>query len=135
VAVAGQARRTIAIRDGRTATEVRRSVRVDADGARETVAEEYALLDRAGRLQLPTAFVAALSLRDRVRLNLEPDHVQVRPGDATPDDDRPGGDRLGDDLPGDDRPGDDLPGGDPPGGDRLGDGAAPGGGAGTGRPA
>jgi putative ABC transport system ATP-binding protein len=39
------------------------------------------VLDRAGRLQLPAAFVAALSLRDRVRLNLEPDHVEVRPSD------------------------------------------------------
>jgi hypothetical protein len=33
-------------------------------------------------MQLPAEFVAALSLRDRVRLNLEPDHVQIHP--ATP---------------------------------------------------
>jgi putative ABC transport system ATP-binding protein len=31
-------------------------------------------------MQLPAAFVDALSLRDRVRLTLEPDHVEVRPG-------------------------------------------------------
>lgn len=79
--VSGQVRRTVAIRDGRTATEVRRSTRVGADGATEHVTEEYAVLDRAGRLQLPAAFVAELELRDRVRLNLEPDHVEVRPGD------------------------------------------------------
>lgn len=73
--VSEQVSRTVAIRDGRTASEVRR-----VDG----VAEEYALLDRGGRLQLPRAYVQALSLRDRVRLGLAPDHVQVRRGD--PDD-------------------------------------------------
>jgi putative ABC transport system ATP-binding protein len=79
-AVATQVRRTVAIRDGRTASEVRRSTRIRADGVEELVTEEYAVLDRAGRLQLPAAFVEELSLRDRVRLNLEPDHVEVRPG-------------------------------------------------------
>jgi ABC-type methionine transport system ATPase subunit len=83
-AVATQVRRTVAIRDGRTATEVRRSTRVGADGAEELVAEEYAVLDRAGRMQLPAAFVAELDLRDRVRLNLEPDHVAVRPAPPQP---------------------------------------------------
>ncbi|WFE34463.1 ABC transporter ATP-binding protein [Micromonospora sp. WMMD975] len=80
-AVAGQVRRTVAIRDGRTASEVRRTARVTADGGTEMVSEEYAVLDRTGRMQLPAPFVEALSLRDRVRLNLEPDHVEVRPGD------------------------------------------------------
>jgi ABC-type lipoprotein export system ATPase subunit len=79
MAVAGQVRRAVAIRDGKTASEVRRSARIGADGIEEQIAEEYAVLDRAGRLQLPAAFVEALSLRDRVRLNLEPDHVSVRP--------------------------------------------------------
>jgi ABC-type lipoprotein export system ATPase subunit len=79
-AVSTQVRRTVAIRDGRTASEVRRSTRIGADGAEEHVTEEYAVLDRAGRLQLPAAFVEELALRDRVRLNLEPDHVEVRPG-------------------------------------------------------
>ncbi|WP_433118944.1 ABC transporter ATP-binding protein [Micromonospora sp. CA-246542] len=80
-AVATQVRRTVAIRDGRTASEVRRTARVGADGNTELVSEEYAVLDRNGRMQLPAAFVDALSLKERVRLDLEPDHVQVRPGD------------------------------------------------------
>jgi putative ABC transport system ATP-binding protein len=84
--------RTVAIRDGRTASEVRRHVRVGADGQDEHVAQEYALLDRAGRMQLPRAYVHALDLRSRVRLDLEPDHVAVRrdedPGaDSEVDDD------------------------------------------------
>ncbi|MER5703252.1 ABC transporter ATP-binding protein [Micromonospora sp. NPDC002296] len=80
-AVATQVRRTVAIRDGRTSSEVRRTARIGADGATELVSEEYAVLDRAGRMQLPASFVDTLALRDRVRLNLEPDHVEVRPGD------------------------------------------------------
>ncbi|WP_082772761.1 ABC transporter ATP-binding protein [Actinoplanes sp. TFC3] len=80
-AVSGQVRRTVAIRDGRTASEVRRSARTGAGGAEEIVSQEYAVLDRAGRMQLPAGFVDALSLKDRVQLTLETDHVQVRPGD------------------------------------------------------
>ena len=84
--VADHVRRTIAIRDGRTASEVRRSGQPDAEGITRTVTEEYAVLDRRGRMQFPAAFVDALSLRDRVRLNLQPDHVQVRPGQDDADD-------------------------------------------------
>jgi ABC-type lipoprotein export system ATPase subunit len=78
--VAGQVRRAVAIRDGKTASEVRRSARRGADGTEQHISEEYAVLDRAGRLQLPAGYVEALDLRDRVRLNLESDHVEVRPG-------------------------------------------------------
>jgi hypothetical protein len=49
------------------------------------VAEEYALLDRAGRMQLPSSYVDNLRLRDRVRLQLQPDHVQVRRGEREDD--------------------------------------------------
>jgi putative ABC transport system ATP-binding protein len=84
-AVADQVRRTVAIRDGRTASEVRRTARTAHDGSTELVSEEYAVLDRTGRMQLPAPFVDALSLRDRVRLNLEPDHVQVRSGQEAAD--------------------------------------------------
>jgi len=73
--------RTIAIRDGRTSSEVLRRTEVDEHGQERHVAEEFAVLDRAGRLQLPRDFVSALDLRSRVRLALEPDHIQVRPDD------------------------------------------------------
>jgi len=78
--VSGHVRRTVQIRDGRTSTEVLRSTRVDEHGAEEHVAEEFAVLDRVGRLQLPHDFVQGLQLRDRVRLALESDHVGVWPG-------------------------------------------------------
>ena len=43
------------------------------------IAEEYAVLDRVGRLQLPHAHVEALGLEHRVRLALEEDHIGVWP--------------------------------------------------------
>jgi len=77
--VAGQVDRTVGIRDGRTSSEVvRRTVRDEA-GRERVVAEEYAVLDRAGRLQLPRAFTGELGMKDRVRLALEPDHIGVWP--------------------------------------------------------
>jgi ABC-type lipoprotein export system ATPase subunit len=76
-AVSSMVRRTIAIRDGRTATE---TLRHSEDGSGEFGhAVEYAVLDRAGRLQLPREMTDALGMRDRVRLEAEPDHIGVWP--------------------------------------------------------
>lgn len=77
--VSDQVSRTIAIRDGRTATETLRRAAVSDAGDHHVIAEEYAVLDRVGRLQLPRAHVEALGLRDRVRLALEEDHIGVWP--------------------------------------------------------
>lgn len=71
--------RTVQIRDGRTSTETLRRTETDEHGQARHVSEEFAVLDRVGRLQLPQDFVHALDLRDRVRLALEPDHVGVWP--------------------------------------------------------
>ncbi|MDO8144302.1 MULTISPECIES: ABC transporter ATP-binding protein [unclassified Isoptericola] len=78
-AVSEHVARTVQIRDGRTSTEVLRRTATDADGVQRDVAEEFAVLDRVGRLQLPHDVVETLELRDRVRLRLRDDHVQVRP--------------------------------------------------------
>ena len=75
--VSEQVDRTVQIRDGRTATETVRREEVDAEGRRRLVAEEYAVLDRVGRLQLPRHVVEDLRLERRVRLEKEPDHVAV----------------------------------------------------------
>jgi hypothetical protein len=71
--------RTVAICDGRTSSEVVRRVEVDQHGDSTVIAEEFAVLDRAGRLQLPSDYRSTLGLRDRVRLGLESDHVSIRP--------------------------------------------------------
>jgi hypothetical protein len=69
----------VAIRDGRTSSEVIRRTEVNEHGTAEVIAQEYAVLDRAGRMQLPADFRRTLGLRDRVRLELEADHVGVWP--------------------------------------------------------
>ena len=88
--VSEQVGRTVAIRDGRTSTETLRRTEQTDDGHR-IISEEYAVLDRAGRLQLPRSHVEALELRSRVRLRLEEDHVGVWPdlGDRAPRPDAP----------------------------------------------
>jgi ABC-type lipoprotein export system ATPase subunit len=77
--VSGQVNRTVAIRDGRTSSETLRRTELDAEGAHHVIAEEFAVLDRAGRLQLPREYVSALEMERRVRLALEPDHIGVWP--------------------------------------------------------
>lgn len=77
--VAEHVNRTVAIRDGRTSSEVLRRTEVGAGGEHLTVAEEFAVLDRVGRLQLPHDYVEALDLERRVRLTLDPDHINVWP--------------------------------------------------------
>lgn len=79
--VSEHVRRTIQIRDGRTSTEVlRRTVR-DEDGSERLLAEEYTVIDKAGRIQLPPGHVEEFGLRDRVRLEKGDRHVEVHPGD------------------------------------------------------
>ena len=78
--VSEQVDRTIGIRDGRTSSETLR--RENAEG--RLVAEEYAVLDRVGRLQLPRDFMNALEMERRVRLELESDHIGVWPAREEP---------------------------------------------------
>jgi ABC-type lipoprotein export system ATPase subunit len=78
-AVSAQVRRTIAIRDGRTSSETLRHGTAGAPGQAAPVAVEYAVLDRAGRVQLPSEMTARLGMRDRVRLQEQPDHIRVWP--------------------------------------------------------
>ena len=77
--VSEQVERTVGIRDGRTSTETLRRREQGPEGEERLVAEELAVLDRAGRLQLPRDYVTALALKRRVRLVLEADHVRILP--------------------------------------------------------
>jgi putative ABC transport system ATP-binding protein len=67
------ARRVIQIRDGKTSTETRWT---------GTVADELVIMDRAGRIQLPRAYVEKLSLKDRVRLHMDGDRISILRPDA-----------------------------------------------------
>ena len=51
--VSEQVSRTIAIRDGRTSSETLRRRAITEQGDHHVISEEYAVLDRVGRLQLP----------------------------------------------------------------------------------
>ncbi len=71
--------RVVGMRDGRTSIEIVR--RRDAEG--HTIGEEeFVILDRAGRLQLPESFVAALGMEERARVRLLEDHIGVWPDNA-----------------------------------------------------
>ena len=68
--------RVVAIRDGRTSTEIRRRRNEESGTVDE---EEWVILDQTGRLQLPKAYVETLALKERVKVKLEQDHVTVWP--------------------------------------------------------
>ena len=76
--------RTVQIRDGRTSTEVLRRSASGSFTGEHVAAESFTVIDSLGRLQLPADYVRDLELHDRVRLSLEPDHVEVYPGATLP---------------------------------------------------
>lgn len=69
--------RVVAMRDGRTSTELVRHMAFSR-GQGEVI-EEFAVVDRSGRLQIPREMVDALGIGSRARLDLSEDHVEVRP--------------------------------------------------------
>jgi len=82
-AVSSVVRRVVAIRDGRTSTEILRDTTA-GDGEVQPHAVEYAVLDRAGRLQLPREMTEPLDMHGLVRLEAEPDHIGVWPDNRPP---------------------------------------------------
>ncbi len=80
--VAGEVRRTVAIRDGRTSSEVLRRLVTDEHGEESISEREYVVLDRSGRVQLPPKFLEALGMEHRVAVDLAPDHIELRPDGA-----------------------------------------------------
>ncbi len=75
VMVARAVDRVIGMRDGLTSTEILRK----RDGGVIVSDEEFAILDRAGRLQLPEAYIENLDMEDRVLIKLRDDHIGVYP--------------------------------------------------------
>ncbi len=68
--------RIVGIRDGRTSTEIRRT-RNHVDGSLQE--DEWVILDKTGRLQLPQVYVDSLLMHGRVKVRLEKDHVSIWP--------------------------------------------------------
>ncbi len=78
VGVSARVDRVVGMRDGRTSIEILR--RRDEHG--QTLSEdEYVILDRAGRLQLPQAYIDSLGLGELARVRLLEDHIGVWPGE------------------------------------------------------
>ena len=78
--------RVVSIRDGKTATEMIRRTDIAALGdlsemKDEPAGEELAVLDRAGRLQIPKEYLSALGIKggDKVRVELEESGIMIRP--------------------------------------------------------
>src|SRR4029079_9571541 len=80
-AIARRVDRVVAMRDGRTSTEIVRHAAFSR-GQGEVV-EEVAVVDRSGRLQLPREHLEALGIGERARVDLAGDHVEVRPEQAS----------------------------------------------------
>ncbi len=74
--VANKVDRVVAIRDGRTSSEIRREVNLASGELQE---EEWVILDRAGRLQLPQPYIENLEMKNRVKVRLEEEHLSVWP--------------------------------------------------------
>ncbi|MGN0687923.1 MAG: ATP-binding cassette domain-containing protein [Oscillospiraceae bacterium] len=85
--LSAQIDRVVAIRDGKTSTElVRRACAVKSFGqlteeAAATGHEELSVLDRAGRLQIPKEYLEELGLKggDKVRVELEDGRICIYP--------------------------------------------------------
>jgi ABC-type lipoprotein export system ATPase subunit len=94
--IAGQVDRVVAIRDGRTSSEIVRQVSqivkamvgdASATGSPESEEEttvhyeEYVVLDGAGRLQLPREYLERLGIRGRATVELAEEGILVKPTD------------------------------------------------------
>ncbi|MFC4600132.1 ABC transporter ATP-binding protein [Cohnella hongkongensis] len=102
LSVADKVDRVVAIRDGMTSTEwLKRQeagVSGHAEGAEAGAGarfgerhEEFVVLDRVGRLQIPKAYLEAMNVADRAILQFDGKKVTIAPPDAAPDAEEQGG--------------------------------------------
>ncbi|MEC0210549.1 ABC transporter ATP-binding protein [Paenibacillus ehimensis] len=86
MALAGKVDRVVAIRDGMTSTEfVKRNPNLDDEGEAAAshgsihdVHEEYVVLDRAGRLQIPRAYLQALGIEGKASMEFDGEKIIIR---------------------------------------------------------
>ena len=72
--------RVVAMRDGRTSTEIVR--RAAFARGQQFAADEYAVVDRSGRLQIPREYLDELDIGRRARVKMADGRVEVRPEDG-----------------------------------------------------
>jgi ABC-type lipoprotein export system ATPase subunit len=91
-AIANQIDRVVAIRDGRISTESFRRIAFQGKEA-YVYHDEYAVVDRTGRLQIPKEYLERIDVSERARLRLGAGQIEILPEDAELPED--GGERDG----------------------------------------
>jgi ABC-type lipoprotein export system ATPase subunit len=78
--------RVVAIRDGRTSSELvrRQSYAEEIAAMGGPTHEELAVVDRAGRLQVPREYLDALGIKHQIKVELEGDQIVLKQPDGTP---------------------------------------------------
>src|SRR5215212_9652039 len=74
--IASQVDRVVAVRDGKLASETLRVQKVDSD---EHHLVELAVVDAAGRLQIPREYLEQFNIRRRVQVELTEEGILIRP--------------------------------------------------------
>lgn len=82
--IANQVDRVVTIRDGKASTEERRERREEREGvstlsSATLSSEELAVLDAAGRLQVPRDYLERFGIHDRARLDVVENGILIRP--------------------------------------------------------
>ena len=81
-AIANQIDRVVAIRDGRISTESFRRIAFQGKEA-YVYHDEYAVVDRTGRLQIPKEYLNRIDVSERARLRMGDGQVEILPEDAS----------------------------------------------------
>ncbi len=77
--------RVVMILDGKMSTEIRRKVsfkRLTGEAEAGAELEEFTLVDRAGRVQIPREYLDELKIKGRARVVVEEGKITLRSGDA-----------------------------------------------------
>lgn len=87
LSLAGKVDRVVAIRDGLTSTEfIKRNPNLDAEGGEginlhhggmQDAHEEYVVVDRVGRLQIPKAYLTALQITDKASMEFDGEKIII----------------------------------------------------------
>ncbi|MBD3918051.1 ATP-binding cassette domain-containing protein [Paenibacillus sp. PR3] len=85
LSLASKVDRVVAIRDGMTSTEfIKRNHHLDeeiaagASGLKQ-VHEEYVVIDRVGRMQIPKEYLSALNIKDKASIEFDGERIVITP--------------------------------------------------------
>ncbi|SFS84263.1 ABC transporter ATP-binding protein [Paenibacillus sp. BC26] len=89
LSLAGKVDRVVAIRDGLTSTEfIKRNPNLDDNdqtgnhstlGGDQAIHEEYVVVDRVGRLQIPKSYLTALQITDKASMEFDGERIIISP--------------------------------------------------------